>query len=122
MEQKDLYEKAEKAINQAFEVTKQSVKVISEKAGEAAHITRLLLEKASLEHRVSKKFAEIGGWVYQHSLREGQEISVKDPAVKGLVEDARKLDLSLSQVEATIEEERRQKKTRRSRGAKGSED
>ena len=69
MDKKTLYDKAEKAINQAFEAAKQSVKVVSEKAGEAAHVTKLLIEKATLEHRVTKQFAQLGSRIYEKALR-----------------------------------------------------
>ena len=57
MDKQELYQKAEKALNQAFETAKKSIKVVSEKAGEAANITKLLVEKVTLEHRVSRRFA-----------------------------------------------------------------
>ena len=66
-----LYDKTEKAINRAFEVAKHSVKTVSEKAGEAALVTKLLIEKAGLEHRVSKKFAELGNKIFgQYEILE----------------------------------------------------
>jgi hypothetical protein len=109
MEKKELYEKAEKAINQAFTVAKESIKTVSEKAGEAAHVTRLLIDKVALEHRVSKQFAELGSRVYEKALREGKGVSLEDPDIKNLVEETKKLDVELAQVEATLERERREK-------------
>ena len=111
MENKTLYEKAEKAINQAFEVAIHSVKAVSEKAGEAAQVTKLLIEKATLEHRVSKKFAQLGSRVYEKTLREGktQNLSIEDPDVKNLIEETKTLDVELARVEATLERERKAK-------------
>ena len=109
MDKKTLYEKTEKAINQAFEAAKQSVKTVSEKAGEAAHVTKLLIEKATLEHRISKKFAELGNRVYEKSLREGQNAAFSDSDIKNIIQDTTKLDVELSQVEATLEQERKTK-------------
>ncbi len=109
MDKKELYVKAEKAINQAFEMAKQSVKAVSEKAGEAAHITKLLVEKLTLEHRVSRKFAEIGNRVYKKVVREGKDVAANDVEIKQLVEETKKLDLALAQVEATLEDERKKK-------------
>lgn len=113
MDQKTLYEKAEKAINQAFETAKKSVKTVSEKAGEAAHITKLLIQKATLEHRVAKQFTQLGNRVYEKSLREGKGVSAADPEIRDLIEETRKLDLELSQVEASLEQERKNKKTKK---------
>ena len=114
MDKKTLYEKAEKAINQAFETAKQSVKTVSEKAGEAAHVTKLLIEKAGLEHRVSRKFAELGSRIYEKALREGKGVSLGDQDVKNLIEQTKKLDMELAQVEATLEQEQKEKKNKSS--------
>ena len=110
MDKKDIYQKAERALNQAFETTKHAVKVVSEKAGEAAHITQLLIEKAALEHRVSKQFSKLGSYAYEKAFHEGKTISLKDSEFKALVEEAQKLDRELAQVEAVLERERQTKK------------
>ncbi len=109
MDKKTLYDKAEKAINQAFESAKQSAKVVSQKAGETAHLTKLLVEKMTLEHQVSKKFAKLGSRIYEKAVREGKDISAGDDEISNLIEEARRLDLELSRVEAALEAERKQK-------------
>ncbi|MBI3313581.1 MAG: hypothetical protein HYZ83_05055 [Candidatus Omnitrophica bacterium] len=109
MTKKTLYDRAEKAINQAFESAKQSAKVVSQKAGETAHLTKLLVEKMTLEHQVSKKFAKLGSRVYEKAVREGKDISAGDDEISNLIEEARRLDLELSRVEAALEAERKQK-------------
>ena len=106
MDKKELYEKAERAINQAFETTKQAVKIVSEKAGEAAHVTQLLIEKATLEHRVSKQFARLGNYAYEKAVREGKTVSLKDGEFKKLADETQKLDAELAQVEANLQRER----------------
>ncbi len=106
MDKKELYQKTEKAINQAFELTKQSVKVLSEKAGEAAHITKLIIEKATLEHRVTKQFAQIGNRVYEQ-LSHGKEVPSEDVEIKRLIEETRQLDNELSKVENELARERK---------------
>ena len=109
MDKKTLYEKAEKAINHAFDTAKVSVKTVSEKAGEAAQITKLLIEKATLEHKVSKKFAELGSRIYEKAVREGKKApGIFDEDFKKLIEETKKLDGDLAQVEAALEEERKQ--------------
>jgi len=109
VDKKTLYDKAEKAFNQAFEVTKQSVKVISEKAGEAAHVTKLLVQKATLEHRVTKQFAQLGNRVYEQAVRKGESVSSEDAEIKKIIEDTKKLDVELAQTEAELEKEKQPK-------------
>jgi hypothetical protein len=47
-------------INETFEVVKKYAKVVAEKTGEAAHVTRLLIQKATLEHQMAKAFSQLG--------------------------------------------------------------
>ena len=110
MDKKELYEKAEKVLNQAYESAKQSIRVVSEKAGEAAHVTKLLVEKATLEHKISKKFTQIGSRLYERMTRENKTSLEDDVEIKSLVEEAKSIDLDLSQVEATIEKEQKEKR------------
>ena len=112
MDQKTLYEKAEKAINQAFQVAKKSAKVISEETGKAAHTTKLLIKKVNLEHQVSKKFAEIGNRVYEKALSESRQISLEDSDLRVLIEDTKRLEGELSQVEANLKQTKGRRRTR----------
>ena len=107
MDQKTLYDKAEKAINQAFEATKKSVKIVSEKAGQTAKTTKLLIEKISLEHQVTKQFAKIGNKLYEKSIKGARPVSSADEEIKTLIEEAKKLDTKLSEVEATLGQEKK---------------
>lgn len=118
MDKQELYQRAEKALNQAFEAAKKSAKLVAQKAGEAAHVTKLLVEKATLEHRVTKQFTRLGGCVYEKAAREGREPFLDDPEVRNLVEETKKLEDELSQVESTLQSELKQKKfpKRRARG------
>lgn len=109
MDKQELYQKTEKALNQAFEAAKQSAKVLSEKAGEAAHVTKLLIQKASVEHKVSKKFTEIGHKVFEVSLQGEKSISLEDEELKKLIDETKSLDQELSQVENKIESEQSKK-------------
>ena len=114
MDKKEFFEKAEQALNQAFEAAKRSVKVVAEKAGEAAHVTKLLVEKVSLEHRVSKQFARLGGCVYEKAARQGRETFLKDPEIQSLVEEVKRLEEELAHVESSLTSEKKQKKAARS--------
>ena len=106
MDKKSLYEKVEKAFNQAFEAAKQSMKVVSEKAGEAASVTKLHLEKAALEHRVSKKFAQLGNAVYEKAVRHGENsLDLTEGEFEKLIKETQDLDQDLARLEAEIEKE-----------------
>ena len=108
MDRKTLYDKAEKAIHKAFEIAKTSVRVVSAKAGEAAQVTKLLIEKASLEHRLAKRFTELGYRVYQKAGSSEGSI-IMDEDIRSLVKAVQKVDKELSEVEALIEKERQTK-------------
>lgn len=113
MDKQELYQRAEKALNQALEAAKKSVKLVAEKAGEAAHVSKLLVEKLNLEHRVTKQFARLGGCVYKKAARQGRESFLQDSEIRSLIEEARKLESELSRVEETLASERKQKTTTR---------
>lgn len=107
MDKKEFYEKSEKIINETFEMVKKYAKVVAEKTGEAAHITRLLVQKATLEHQMTKCFFHLGSQIYQKAVRQGEAISLEDSEIKKIVEETKKLDTELSQVEAVLEKERK---------------
>ena len=109
MDKQTLYDKAEKAINHAFEAAQQSVKVVSQKAGETAHITKLMIEKVALEHKVSKQFAKLGGHFYERVTREGKTLSSSDKDIQAYLEEAKKLDVELARIEAELKQELNQK-------------
>jgi hypothetical protein len=101
VDKKEIYEKAEKVIQQAFEMGKESVKAVSQKAGEAAHATKLLIQKASLEHQIQKRLAEMGMIVYQQAqTKSGLELNKE---LQRLVDETRSLDAELSKVETSLE-------------------
>lgn len=109
MDKKELYEKVEKALNQAFEFSKQAVKVVSEKAGEAAHITKLLVEKATLEHKIGKHFAKLGSTIYEKAKSGNLSVTLSEPGIKAVIEDIHSLDQLLTTTEKSIREEKKQK-------------
>ncbi|MCB9800059.1 MAG: hypothetical protein H6757_04810 [Candidatus Omnitrophica bacterium] len=109
MDKQTLYEKAEKAFNQAFEVAKQSAKVLGEKAGEAAHITKLMIEKAGLEHKVTKQFAQLGSRVYERASRSEGSLDLDDQVITDLIQETKELEGQLGKIEAALEAERSKK-------------
>lgn len=112
MDRKTLYDRAEKAINHAFEAAKQSAKLVSQKAGETANLTKLLVEKITLEHQATKKFTKLGSRVYEKTLRDGKPFSGDDPEIKSLIEEAKKLETEISRLESALETERKKLITR----------
>lgn len=107
MDKKEFYEKSEKIINETFETVKKYAKVVAEKTGEAAHITKLLIQKANLEHQLTKGFSQLGGKIYQKTVRQGEAVSMEDPEIKKILEETKKVDTELSQIEAVLEKERK---------------
>ena len=109
MDKKEFYAKSEKIINETFEVVKKYAKVVAEKTGEAAHVTRLLIQKATLEHQMAKAFSQLGSQVYQTTVRQGEKLEMEAPEIQKVLEEIKKLDTELGQVEAVLEKERKVK-------------
>ena len=107
MDKKEFYAKSEKIINETFETMKKYAKVVAEKTGEAAHITRLLIQKATLEHQMAKAFSQLGSQVYHKAVRQGEMVSLGEPEVSKIIEETKKIDTELGQVEAVLEKERK---------------
>ncbi len=109
MDKKEFYEKSEKIINETFDAVKKYAKVVAEKTGEAAHVTRLLIQKATLEHQMAKAFSQLGSQVYQKAVRQGDPIEAGSPEIQKVLGEIKKLDTELGQVEAVLEKERKVK-------------
>jgi hypothetical protein len=109
VDKKEFYAKSEKIINETFETVKKYAKVMAEKTGEAAHVTRLLIQKAALEHQMTKAFSQLGSQVYQTAVRQGEKLELEVPEVQKVLEEIKKLDTELGQVEAVLEKERKVK-------------
>ena len=107
MDKKEFYEKSEKIINETFETVKKYAKVVAEKTGEAAHITKLLIQKATLEHQLAKAFSQLGSQVYQTAVRQGEAIDLEASEIQKVLGEIRKLDTEHGQVEAVLEKERK---------------
>jgi len=107
MDKKEFYAKSEKIINETFEVVKKYAKVVAEKTGEAAHVTRLLIQKAALEHQMAKAFSQLGSQVYQTTVRQGEKFELGAPDVQKVLGEIKKLDTEHGQVEAVLEKERK---------------
>ncbi len=109
MDKKEFYVKSEKIINETFETVKKYAKVVAEKTGEAAHVTRLLIQKATLEHQLAKAFSQLGSQVYQTTVRQGEKLELELPEIQKVLGEIKKLDTEHGQVEAVLEKERKVK-------------
>jgi hypothetical protein len=109
VDKKEFYAKSEKIINETFETVKKYAKVVAEKTGEAAHVTRLLIQKATLEHQMAKAFSQLGSQVYQTAVRQGEKLDLDAPEMQKALGEIKKLDTELGQVEAVLEKERKVK-------------
>lgn len=107
MDKKEFYAKSEKIINETFETVKKYAKVVAEKTGEAAHVTRLLIQKATLEHQIAKAFSQLGSQVYQTTVRQGEKLELEAPEIQKVIGEIKKLDTEIGQVEAVLEKERK---------------
>ena len=107
MDKKEFYAKSEKIINETFETVRKYAKVVAEKTGEAAHVTRLLIQKATLEHQLAKAFSQLGSQIYQTAVRQGETLKIQAPEVQKVIGEIKKLDTELGQVEAVLEKERK---------------
>ncbi|MFA7255509.1 MAG: hypothetical protein WC133_05380 [Candidatus Omnitrophota bacterium] len=115
MDKKEFYAKSEKIINETFEVVKKYAKVVAEKTGEAAHVTRLLIQKATLEHQMAKAFSQLGSQVYHTTVRQGEKLDLAAAEIQKVFEELKKLDTELGQVEAVLEKERKAKVVKESK-------
>ena len=109
MDKKEFYAKSEKIINETFEAVKKYAKVVAEKTGEAAHVTQLLIQKATLEHQMATAFSHLGSQVYQTTVRQGESLELGAPEIQKVLGEIKKLDTELGQVEAVLEKERKVK-------------
>ncbi|MBI2166760.1 MAG: hypothetical protein HYU34_00785 [Candidatus Omnitrophica bacterium] len=115
MDKKELYEKAEQALNQSFEAAKKSVKLVAQKAGEAAQVTKLFVEKLTLEHQVTKQLTRLGSRLYEKSSPGAGSSPVQDDELRVLIDETRNLETKLAEVETSLQQQLRQKKLARRR-------
>jgi SMC interacting uncharacterized protein involved in chromosome segregation len=108
MDKKELQETAEQIINKAYEMTKKTAKAISEKAGEAAHVTKLMVEKITVEHKISQKMTRLGNSVYGEISNDGKDSLALTGDVKQLVGEIKGLEGELAQLREELSKARRQ--------------
>ena len=118
MDKKEFYQKSEKIINETFETIKKYAKIVAEKTGEAAHITKLLIQKAALEHQIAKACSQLGSKIYDKAVRKGETFSLDDANLKTVVDEIKKLEQQHTDVETVLAKERSKQKTAKPKAAK----
>lgn len=111
MDKKELYQKSEKIFNETFEAIKKYAKIVAEKTGEAASVTKLLIQKATLEHQIAKACSQLGSKIYDKAVRKGETFNLSDEDMKTIVDEIKKLEQQHADVETVLEKERSKLKT-----------
>lgn len=119
MDKKEFYAKSEKIINETFEVVKKYAKIMAEKTGEAASVTKLLIQKATLEHQIAKACSKLGSKVYDQTVRKGETINLENAEVKSVINEIKKLEQQHEDVEIVLEKERSKLKSSKTKSSKG---
>lgn len=120
MDKKEFYAKSEKIINETFETVKKYAKIVAEKTGEAASVTKLLIQKATLEHQIAKACSQLGSKIYDKAVRKAETFSLEDKELKTVVDDIQKLEQQHNDVELVLEKERNKLKSSKPRASKKS--
>ncbi len=103
------WDRVKEGLDKALEITRKSAKIITIKAGETAKITKLSVESMTLEHQMSKKFAELGNTTYQLIKTKKEENLSEQLKVKKIVEDIKKLESQLNKTHKALEAEKKKK-------------
>ena len=111
MDKKEFYQKSEKIFNDTFEAVKKYAKIVAEKTGEAAHVTKLLIQEAALEHQIAKAYSQLGSKIYDKVARKGEAVDPGDPGLKQVFDEIRKLDQQHEDIEKVLAKERSRQKT-----------
>ncbi len=120
MDKKEFHAKSEKIINETFETVKKYAKIVAEKTGEAASVTKLLIQKATLEHQIAKACSQLGSKIYDKAVRKAETFSLEDKELKTVVDEIQKLEQQHNDVELVLEKERNKLKSSKPRASKKS--
>lgn len=90
----------EKGLTKASETTIKAI----EAAKEQAEIARLKLHISGLKSKISREFAELGGIVYELSVKEEKKDILADKRVLEILEKLEKLEAELKETQAALEE------------------
>jgi len=118
MDKKEFYQKSEKIFNETLDAIKKYAKVVAEKTGEAANVTKLLIQKTVLEHQIAKICSQLGSKIYDIAVRKGETFSLDESPLKAIVEEIKKLEQQHADVEKVLAKERSKQKTVKPKAAK----
>jgi predicted double-glycine peptidase len=118
MDKKEFYAKSEKIINETFQMVKKYAKIVAKKTGEAASVTKLLIQKATMEHQIAKTCSRLGSKVYDRAVRKGETVNLEDPDLKAIIGEIRKLEDQYDDIEKVLETERNKLKSSKPKAAK----
>jgi phage FluMu protein gp41 len=118
MDKKEFYQKSEKMFNDALEAVKKYAKIAAEKTGEVATVTKLLIQKATLEHQIAKVCSQLGSKIYDRAVRKGETIDLSEKDLKAVVDEIKKLEQQHADVETVLAKERSKQKTAKPKAAK----
>ena len=118
MDKKEFYAKSEKIINETFQMVKKYAKIVAKKTGEAASVTKLLIQKATMEHQIAKTCSRLGSKVNDRAVRKGETVNLEDPDLKAIIGEIRKLEDQYDDIEKVLETERNKLKSSKPKAAK----
>ena len=102
---KTLWQRVSEGFDRGVELATKSAEAFAEKAGETAQATKCRIEIIRFEHQISRKFAKLGSVVYDRAIREGEKNPMRDLEVVNLIEDVKRLEADLAQVQSLLEKE-----------------
>ena len=101
------WERVKAGMDKALEVSGKSAKILAQKAGETARITKLSVESMTLEHQMSKKFAELGNIIYGHARGKKKTAITSDLKAQKVIGEIKKLEDKLNNNHRALEKEKK---------------
>ncbi len=105
-----LWRRITEGVDAGLAATLGAIKVASEKAAETSHVAQQKYQKSALQARIMREFGELGSRIYEKALRHDVKNPMEDPEIQTLIDSIKPLDQELARMEATIEQEAREKK------------
>ena len=105
-----LWNRIAEGVDAGLAATLGAVKAAGEKAAETSHVAQQKYQRSALQGKIMRQFGKLGSTIYEKALREDVKNPMKDPEVQALVQKIKVMDQELAMMEATIEQESREKK------------
>ncbi len=106
---KKTWDRVKEGLDKALEAARKAAKIVGDKAGETAQITKLSVEAMTLEHQMSKKYAELGNLAYQWMAKGKKGSLASQVKVKKIVEETKKLEEQLNKNHRAMQAEKKRK-------------